>query len=167
MRSLIITISLFVFPLLFWAQVELPEEFVLDSPEDYPQYREVVIESLQWLLKTPLEEEVNLRAKHNAFDLIWLSGSPSFSLEIDSRAMPFMENHEELFYTFMHGMALYQLKHPEDEIDKVKLHSYGLKAVAEMVLKSHNIDMDSSLRKVVKAYRRKQIKEYAKELLDG
>lgn len=152
-------------PFLGWAQPTLPDEFELNTPEDYPQYQEIVIESLQWLLKTPLEEEVNLRAKQNAFDLIWLSGSPTISLDIDSKAMPFMENHEELFYTFIHGIALYQLKHPDEKIDKVKLHSYGLKAVAEMVIRSHNIDMDSTLRKIVKAYRKKQIKEYTQELL--
>lgn len=167
MSKFFFILAFIVYPFLSWSQPDLPEEFVLDTPEDYPQYQELVIESLQWLLRTPLEEAVNLRAKHNAFDLIWLSGSPSVSIDINSKAMPFMENHEELFYTFMHGMAMYQLKHPDAEVNEIKLHSYGLKAVAEMVLKSYDIDMDPTLRKIIKAYRKKKIKEYSKKLLEG
>ena len=166
MKNLVSFITFLWLPLLMWTQPTLPEEFVLDAPDDYPQYQEIVIESLQWLLKTPMEEQVNLRAKHNAFDLIWLSGAPNLSIDIDSKAMPFMDTHEELFYTFIFGMALYQLKHPGVKTDKIKLHTYGLKAVAEMVLKSHHVEMDASLRKIVKAYRKKQLKEYAQKRLE-
>lgn len=147
------------------AQPDLPSEYTLELAEDYEQYEETVIQSLKWLLKTPVEESVNLRAKHNAFVLIWLSGSPSINIDIDSKAMPFMEKHEDLFYTFLHGMALYALKHQDKKTDSLKNHTAGIKAVATMVEQSHAIKIDSSLRKLMKAYRKKELKDYTAKLL--
>lgn len=165
MRRLVFILTLCFFPIFGFSQPDVPEEYRLETAADYETLKPVIIQSLKWLLKTPLEEEINLRAKHSAFVLIWLSGNPTVLINIDSNAMPFMETHENLFYTFMQGMALYQIDHPEIT-DPVKLHTYGMKSVAKMVERSHKIDMDSSLRKIMKAYRKNELKSYTEKLLN-
>ncbi len=141
----------------------IPKDVVLNTEQDYAAQKSLVIKSLSWLISTPLEEHVDKRNELNAFVLLWLSGSPSLTLNIESKSMPFLEENEDLLFTFMHGMALYQLHHPKEK-DKIKLHAEGLIAVARIV-KMSKVKKDGNLKKLLKAYRKDCVYGYAEEKL--
>lgn len=148
-------------------QIVLPDEYVLNTQEDYEAHEELVVQCLEWLLDTPLNENRNHRNEVNGFIMIWLSGSPEISLDIKSRAMPFLEQDEELFFTFLHGMSLYKLKHKKEE-DLILLHAEGLRAVAKQSLQSEDhVERTKVIKKIVKAHKKSRLIELTREFFEN
>ena len=164
MKSLLI-IFLMSVGLSAYTQPDIPEKFLLETKEDYDAQEDLVKDCLKWLLKQPLHKEMNKRNELNAFVMIWLSGSPTVELNIKSSAMPFLDTDEELFFTFVHGMALYKMNHP-DETDEVKLHTQGLISVAEQILQSEDhVKKTKEIKKLLKVYKKGSMNSYVRELM--
>ncbi len=144
---------------------ELPEKYEWNTAEDYANDKDLVKKTLRWLCNTPLGVEVQKRSVANAFVLEWLAGTPELTMNVDTRVLPFETDHPELLYTFMHGMALYMLEHPK-ETDQIKLHTQGLKVVAELALSSKELSKSRSLKRLLRADRKNKLREYTKELLE-
>jgi hypothetical protein len=141
----------------------VPTDLVLNDAEDYKDHQALCRKSLAWLLQTSMCEYEPKRNELNAFVLLWLSGSPEVWLEFDSKCMPFLEDNEELFYTFIHGMALYSLSHPHEE-SKTVLHAHGLEAIARIVRNSKCIKKTKILKDIVRADRKDQLEQFARNL---
>lgn len=143
---------------------DIPDEFSLNTLEDYQQHEALLKKGLAWLLNTPLDEFVDERNEVNAFVLLWLSGSPYVKLEISSDVLPFLETDPDLIYPFMHGMALYKLNHGKCE-DSIQLHAEGLRGVAKAVSQSHNVKKTRDIRALLKAERKGRIVAHTAGLL--
>jgi hypothetical protein len=94
--------------------------------------------------------------------LFWIAGTPDLRVEVDTDVLPFVKENEELLYPVIHGMALYQLRHPKEK-DSVKLHVEGLKTLAALVDQSESLRKERYLREVMRAYNREELKEYVDE----
>ena len=66
------------------------EEFRLETAEDYAKYEQLVINGHNWLLNTPVEQEVAKRKEINGFLVQWISGSPSVSVEITESIVTYL-----------------------------------------------------------------------------
>ena len=161
---IIASISFFLLSIGLLAQPSIPEEFDLTHGEDYAQYEPLVIESLEWLLKNPIDQDLEKRTELNAFVMIWLSGSPNIEMQINSTWLKFTEENEELFFTFLQGMALHQLEHPKEK-DLVRLHAQGLNAVARQVIECQGcVKSNKALKKLIKAYKKGKMMSYVEEI---
>lgn len=141
----------------------VPEELVLNEAADYAEHKALVKKSLSWLVKTPMDECVEAREELNAFVILWLSGSPELLVDVKTSCMPFIADNEDLFFTFLHGVALYQINHRQ-ETDPVVLHAQGLKSVAFQVRET-KCPKTPELKAILKADRKNKLKEYATECL--
>lgn len=142
----------------------LPKDLVLEKAEDYREHEGLAKKCAAWLINTPLDKEVKKRNELNAFVMMWFSGSPDYTLVIQSEALPFLADHEELLFPFIHGMGLYVLGHPQ-ETDAVKLHAEGLKAVSIAVNSSKCVQKDKVLKSILKAERRGKLTELVESWL--
>lgn len=144
----------------------IPDDLILQSDEDYAGHLALARKSLAWLINTPLDEHIDKRNEVNAFVMLWLSGSPTITLEIDSKATPFIHDDETLIFPFIHGMALYQLGHPECK-DKSKLHAEGLRVVNKANKQSKCVKSTKTLKAISKAEKRKNLAKLAEEWLSA
>lgn len=144
----------------------IPDDIVLQTEKDYDGYEGLAKKSLAWLINTPLDEHVDKRNEVNAFVMLWLSGSPKITLDIDSKATPFIREDETLIFPFIHGMALYQLGHPECT-DRAKLHAEGLKTVNKANKQSSCVKNTKTLKAISKAVRKDKVEELAEEWLSN
>lgn len=143
---------------------EIPDEFVLESEDDYRHYEALAKKGMAWLLDTPVDEFTDERNEVNAFVLLWLSGSPYVNLDISSDVMPFLESHPDLIYPFMHGMALYKINHGKCE-DAIQLHAEGLRGVAKVLGNTKSIKKNRELRDLVKANKKGRLLAHTEALM--
>jgi hypothetical protein len=142
---------------------ETAQQEVLTS-EDYLKDKECVKKTLRWLCTTPLGVEVQQRSYANAYVMEWIAGTPMFTLELETKYLLFIDEHPELLYSFIHGMASYKLEHV-DEKNPVKLYSEGFKIVASLASQSKELSKSSVLKPLLKAARKKTIREYTQTVL--
>ncbi len=138
----------------------VPEELVLTEAAHYSEHKALVKKCLSWLVKTPKDECVETRDELNAFVILWLSGAPDLTVDVSTDCMLFIEENEDLFFTFLHGVALYQINH-EKENDPVVLHAQGLKAVAHQAREA-KCAKSAEIKKILKADRKDKLEEYAR-----
>lgn len=134
------------------------------TADDYIKEKDCVKKTLRWLCNTPLGMEIQQRSYANAYVMEWIAGTPLFTLEIETRYLYFINEHPELLYSFIHGMAYYKLDHPEEK-DRLKLYSEGYKVVAQLASQSKELSKSSVLKPLLKAARKKAIRDYTQTVL--
>lgn len=144
-----------------WETVQEVEALTL---EDYIKDKDCFKKTLRWLCTTPLGEDVKLRSYANAYVMEWIAGTPLFTLELETKYLSFIDEHPELLYSFIHGMASYKLEHV-DENNQVKLYSEGFKVVANLASQSKELSKSSALKPLLKAARKRTIREYTQTVL--
>ncbi len=143
---------------------KLPEKYEWNSHDDYAKDKQLVTKTLRWLCVTPLGIEVQQRSIANAFVLEWLAGTDEFKLIVDSKVLPFQTEHPELLFTLLHGMALYMIDHPKEN-NTIKLHTEGLKVVANLATQSKELSKSRSMKKLIHAAKRNKLKAYTEKIL--
>jgi hypothetical protein len=144
----------------------IPDDLVLQTDKDYEDHLGLARKSLAWLINTPLDEHLDKRNEVNAFVMLWLSGSPTITVEIDSKATPFIHDDETLIFPFIHGMALYQLGHPACD-NKAKLHAEGLRVVNKANKQSKCVKSTKTLKAISKAAKRNNLAQLAEDWLSA
>lgn len=170
MRYALIILSLVFLPEdILHAQVgkcpQLPLTYDWVTPADYEKDTELVKQTLRWLCRTPLRAELQKQSLANAYVMEWLAGTPSITLEVETKYLPFVEDHPELLFTFIHGMAYYCLNHPETK-NQVRLYLEGFKVVANLAAQSKELSKSPSLKSLLKAAKKNVLKEYTMEIIE-
>ncbi len=161
MKTITSIFILLIIPLGLLAQeFNVPKDYKLDKAEDYAPYEQDIIKCVDWLAKTPLNEQQNKRKEANAFLLKWLTGSPNVHLEIKQEIVTFMGTSPDLLMIFMGGWAKYSLE-SKDFDNKIK----GSKAGIETVIDFYNanrefMSKDKNVEKFIKMKNKGKLDEY-------
>lgn len=141
---------------------DIPVEYSWVEAADYAKDKEVVVRCIQWLCETPWGWEPEKRSVANAFVLEWIAGTPEITITVESSWIPSVDEHPELLYSMIHGMARYALKHPEIK-DMEKLKTEGYKVVASIASQSKEMSSDREIKKLIKAHEKGKLKAWMKE----
>jgi hypothetical protein len=141
---------------------DLPDYTSWKKASDYAASRDSVEKVIQWLCRTPFALFPVERSEANVCVLFWIAGTPDLRVDVNTKALPFIEENEELLYPVIHGIAHYQLKHPKEK-DAVKLHAEGLKTLAALAEQSESLRRERYLRELMKAYHREKLTDYVSE----
>jgi hypothetical protein len=142
----------------------LPQNYSWTTADDYAKDEDLVKKTLVWLCNTPLGMEVQQRSAANAFVLEWLAGSPTVMLDVKAAGMPFIDQHPELLFPLIHGMALYSMLHPKEK-DAITLHTEGLKVAAKLARQSKELNKSGVVKRLLRKADSGKLKEYCAELL--
>lgn len=145
---------------------EYPKEYRWNTTEEYQASEKDIEKCLKWLCNTPYGIEMVARSEMNAYVLTWIAGCPYLEVNLDTKHFPFLQEDEDLLFSMIHGMALYQLKHMNKE-DREKIYLAGLEVVADLVAQSESKSKEKYTKDLLKAHRKGKMKEYVKELLNG
>lgn len=141
---------------------EIPAEYGWETHEEYRASQSHVEKCLKWLCNSPLGDHVALRSETNAYVMLWLAGTPDYTITVNSSELSFIEDHPELLYSFIHGYASYQMNHKNSAThEKATLEGY--KVVCELVLRSEVLMKDRALKPMIKAYKRGELKKFIEE----
>jgi len=121
MKELIVLSIISLFSLQIFAQeISMPENLAFKTKEDYQKYEKEVLTGIDWLMKQPIDEQVQKRKTINAFVLAWLTGSPSVSISISQDIVTFI-GCSECLLIYMGGYTKYVLENKDDDLLKANV----------------------------------------------
>ena len=156
----LLSLSLCLTGQLFGQSFQVPQGYAFTTKEDYAKYQQQVIEAVNWLEQTPLNQEADKRKQVNAFLLKYLEGSPTVSIELKEYVMEFTQKNPDLLMAFMGGWAKHKLQNAS-LTDKVKLNTAGVKTVLKVYQLGGAIK-DKSLEKLIKLTSDQELEEWVK-----
>ena len=151
---------LFVSTSLLAQDVEIPSDLKLENAEDYKETEQLVLNSTEWLWKTPISENQNKRKEINAFLMKWMSGSPTVSIELVSGIVPL--DCADCLMSFMSGWTKYSLENDYSK-DKVECAVAGAENAIEFYKKNKSeLGKNSDMEKLMKQQKKGKLKKYIK-----
>lgn len=117
----LVIILLMTYAINSYAQTfEVPENYKLETKEDYAKYENHVIEAVNWIIETPISENKPKRKEVNKFIMKWLTGSSDVTIYLSSDVTPFINN-PDLRMVYMGGLVKYSIesKDYKNELKKV------------------------------------------------
>lgn len=161
MKKLVSILALMIFALHVMAQeVEVPRNYVLSTTEDYAKYEKDVLAGIDWLLKTPVNQQVEKRREMTAFVLAWISGSPTVSVTINHEIVNFVKKNGSLLMIFMSGWTKYALE-SHDYTNQVAGNQKGVEAVIDFYTKNKKyLKKDKHVESYIKMRKKGTLSEY-------
>ena len=151
---------LFVSASLLAQNVDIPSDLKLENAEDYKKTEHLVLNSTEWLLKTPISENPSKRKEINAFLMKWMSGSPTVSIELVSGIVPL--DCADCLMSFMSGWTKYSLENDYSK-NKVECAVAGAENAIEFYKKNKSeLGKNSDMEKLMKQQKKGKLKKYIK-----
>ena len=131
-RSVILLVSFVLCAFLAHAQAfEVPQNYSLNTAEDFTRYEPDIVNCAGWLEGTPVKQETEKRKDASRFLLTWLTGSPDITMEIQPYVGDITRNNPELIGAYMGGWARYAIQHKSD-YDKIQAHLEAVKSALKL-----------------------------------
>lgn len=161
MKTITLTLILIITSFGFYAQeFEVPKNYKLDKAEDYASHEDDIIKCIDWLMKTPFNEQTKKRNEANAFLIKWLSGSPNVHIEIKTEIVTFIETSPDLLMIFLGGWGKYSLE-SKDFDNKIEGSKAGIEAVIEFYNNnSQSLKKDKNVEKYIKMKSKGTLNEF-------
>lgn len=145
---------------LFAQDFEVPKNYKLDKVEDYAPFESDVVKTIDWLMNTPVNEQLELRAEASAFLLKWIIGSPNVKIELKHEIATFMESSPDLLLIFMCGWTKYAIV-SKDYDNKIEGNAAGIESVIVFYIKNRSVlSKDKNVEKYIKMKEKGTLKEY-------
>jgi hypothetical protein len=148
---------------LFGQNFQVPPNYSFTSKNDYTKYEKDVIQAVDWLEKTPLNQETDKRKQVNIFIFKYIEGSPTVSVTLQGYVAELTKKNPELLIAFLGGWAKYQLEHPTIN-DQVRLNAEGVKTVLR-VYKLGGAAKDKNIEKLLKFTTDPELESWVKSKL--
>jgi len=149
---------LFVSANLLAQEVEIPKDLELKDAKDYKKTEQLVLNAIEWLMKTPISENPSKRKEINAFLIKWMSGSPTVSIELVSGIIPL--DCADCLLAFMSGWTKYSLENDYSK-NKVECAISGVENAIEFYKKNKlHLGRNSDMEKLLKLQKKGKLKKY-------
>jgi len=149
-------------PLCVQAQdFQVPANIVLKQDADYAKYKQEVLDAINWLEYTPLNEQTAKRKEVNAFLVQWISGCPTISVKMYAETMVFYDANPDLMMSYMGGWTKYALENPGNT-DDFMANMAGLHSVIKVYKAGKGIKKDAKTDKLVKLEKEGKLETWAK-----
>ena len=144
---------------------EVPKNYELKKAEDYAKYEKEIIDCVNWLENTPIDEERAKREEANVFLMVWMTGSPNVSIEINASILGSIDKNKELLLIFMGGWTKYAIENPIDQKDLIKCNMAGLKSVIKVYKMGNGVKKDKNIEKLAKLDESGGLEKWVKDQL--
>ncbi|MGD1848029.1 MAG: hypothetical protein ACFB10_21760 [Salibacteraceae bacterium] len=164
MKSIVLLSFSLLFSVGLMAQAwEVPSYIKLEEAADYAKYENDVIKCINWLQVTPLGQQNDKRKAANAFFMLWITGSPNVTIELQGDMVPFMKSSPEMLTVFMGGWTKYALEN-KDFDNKVMGNMAGIEAVIDFYERNRNhFKKDKKIEKFIKMKADGKLKSFIEE----
>ncbi|MFW5851602.1 MAG: hypothetical protein ACOCWB_05215 [Bacteroidota bacterium] len=165
MKKIIFTLSCFVFSMISFAQiVNIPENYSFEQDEDYAQYEDEIIASVDWLIAVPLSEQQDKREKVQKFLFTWIVGAPNVTIELNDEIVNFLGSSPHALIIFMGGWTRQTLQSGTDS--KLEGNIAGIEAVVEYYQKNKtSIQKDKKIEKYCTMQEDGTLRDFVKKKL--
>lgn len=160
MKKTVLLVVFVVFTFSAYGQEYMvPKNVKFENKEDYAAYEPQVKETINWLLATSLGKEANKRTEANAFLMMWLTGTPNVSVNVNTDILPFIKKSPELLLPFIAGCVKYSLENNYSK-DDILLNKAGIETVIAFYRNNRGyLKKDDSIEKYEKLVEKGKLEE--------
>lgn len=141
-------------------EFQVPENYKLETKEDYARYVPDVLRCIDYLEATPLDAEG--RQDANAFLLKWITGSPTVTIQILPYAVDLVQNNKQLLMIFLGGWTKHAILHPE-ETDSLAGQMAGLESMLMVYAEGESVKQDDTLNDLLEREKENTLREWLEE----
>jgi hypothetical protein len=146
----------------FAQEFEVPKDYKFDNVADYDTYESDVVRCVDWLIKTPSNEQADKRQASNAFLLKWISGSPKVHIEIKQEIVTFLDN-GDLLMIFMGAWTKYSIESKAFD-DKINGTINGIESVIDFYSRNKgSIPKNKGVEKYIKLKEKGTLKDFVEK----
>ena len=131
-------------------------EYIRSEPE--------VINTIDWLENSPINQQVGRRKKLNANFLAWLTNSPTVSIDLNEKTTPFTKKNPELLFIFMGGWTKYSLQNGYSK-DALKCNMAGIKSSIKVYQMGNGLLKDGEMDKIIAMDSNNELEAWVKSQL--
>ena len=118
------------------------------TKEEFIKSESAIIDLVDWLENTPLDQATDKRKKMYAILLAWLTNSPPVTVEVNEKVTPMSKKNPDLLAIFLGGWTKYSLQNSYSK-DLVKCNLAGIKSVVKVYKMGVGIKKDKDIEKPV------------------
>ena len=147
---------------IFAQEFEVPKNYKFDNAKDYDKYESDVVRCVDWLIKTPVNEQADKRQASNAFLLKWISGSPKVHIEVKQEIVTFLDD-GDLLMIFMGAWTKYSIESKAFD-DKINGTMNGIESVIDFYIRNKgSISKNKGVEKYLKLKEKGTLKEFVEK----
>jgi hypothetical protein len=135
------------------------------TKEEFAKSEKAVINTINWLENTPVNQDIDKRKKTNALVIAWITNSPTVTIEINMNTLPFTKKNTELLMSFMGGWTKYCLENSYSE-DKIKGNLAGIKSAIKVYKMGNGLKSDKSMDKLIALDEKGELEKWIKDQLE-
>ena len=143
----------------------IPDEFVLETAEDYAPYEDNIVGAIDYLSSNPIDDRDELRAAAEKMFLLWITGSPSVNVHINPYLIEIVEKNPAFLPLFMGGWTKYVIQNPDQKDNHLQGNLEGLEMVLDFYQKGKDFGVvkDKKVAKLLKIQKAGKLKEHIKD----
>ena len=154
LQKILITLllSVCIFQFNYAQDIIIPQNVKLKSEADYKNFETDVLNCLNWLEKTPINQHTAMRARANTFLVQWATGTPFVTIDMQSFQVDVTKKNASLLMTFIGGWVKLALENPTKNISKLEGNIAGFQSLIKVYSnnKTSGIKKDKRLEKLLK-----------------
>jgi hypothetical protein len=161
MKTLFSIIFLVISSSLFAQDFEVPN-YKFKKKQDFAKYNKAIIECIDYLISTPLNEQSGKRQEASKFFVEWVMGTPDVTIEVDFKKVEFLNEEPQFLISYMAGWSKYVLKTK----DKIPLNGMiaGIESTITFYLNNRDTLAESqTIEKYMQLKQDDKLKEYIEE----
>ncbi len=154
--------SLIFTPGIVAQEFQAPENVSLNTKDDYIKTEKDIIEAARWLEATQIGQQMDKRVKVNAFVLMWVTGSPTVTIEISKLCTNLAEKNSHLLAVFLASYCRYVLENNYNN-DKLKASIAAIKSMINCYSLGGDVKKNKLMEKAMAADKDSKLEEWVKE----
>lgn len=141
----------------------VPKNYVLDKETDYKAYEKDVLNTIDWLVETPVNEQPGSRSEAIRFLTLWFVGTPDVHIEVSSEVVTFISNYD-LFLMFMAGWTKHDIETNTFD-NKIDSSVAGIELAIQYYEKNKGaMKKDKDIEKYIKLQKQGKLKEHLEKV---
>jgi hypothetical protein len=135
------------------------------AKEEYAASEPYVINTVNWLEDTPLDQEADKRQAQSMLLVAWISNAPEVTIVMEEKMMPFLKKgNEVLMVIFMGGWTKYCLQNNYSK-DAVQCNLAGIRSVIKVYKKGVGLKKSKEVEKLIALDDKGELEQWVKDNL--
>ncbi|MFI5157279.1 MAG: hypothetical protein ACHQF4_00340 [Sphingobacteriales bacterium] len=123
------------------------DQYKFRKTSDYKLADSAVLQTANFLLSTPINQNIPTRIKAGQFVMRWMEGTPDYTFSLEQNAIKYLSGNVDMMLLYMTSMAKYALENKSNDVKVTTIN--GVKILLAYVNNpANNLKKDKSLKKL-------------------
>lgn len=141
----------------------IPRDLRFEEADDYRKADALAADCIQWLLSPEALQCEMKRKELDAFVMVWISGHPDITVNVDPKLLPYLKTYPELLFPSIYAMTADIMSGNGSE-DPYNQHAVAVEAILDQYGRLKPYRKNSHMKVLKKKRRKGELKAYLRNL---